>query len=145
MSCLISFLLCTFNRFPVKQPDRLQKWVLATKRSKWLPKATDYLCSRHFKDGCFLHYGMQVRLRDETVPTIFDFPEHLQQPIKPQRRHIIKHIPASVQLDPGLNEQSTATSDTSTASVSLAHHSYCINVSPRGIKRKYEGLLESEK
>jgi hypothetical protein len=140
------YFLCVYYRFPVSDPDRLHKWVLATKRDKWVPKATDYLCSKHFDDSCFYHYSTQLRLREDAIPTIFDFPEHLQKAVKPQRRTVMKHSHEPQQQDAQHHEPCVSAEATSTSSeiVSMNHHNYFIEESPRGIKRRYDELLDTE-
>ena len=65
-------------RFPVDE-DRRKLWVLNTKRDKFCPSDTAVLCSGHFTFNCFDRTGQTVRLRHDAVPTVFKFPEHLQE------------------------------------------------------------------
>ena len=55
-----------------------KKWALAVKRARddgtlWMPGNRDVLCSAHFKDADFDRTGQTVRLRENTIPTIFDY------------------------------------------------------------------------
>uniref|UniRef100_UPI00358EDE55 THAP domain-containing protein 3-like n=1 Tax=Myxine glutinosa TaxID=7769 RepID=UPI00358EDE55 len=69
----------TFHLFPFSRPDVLQKWVVNVKRNKWKPSKKSVLCSDHFDDSCFDRTGQTTRLRENSLPTIFDFPTHLQK------------------------------------------------------------------
>ena len=69
----------SFNfRFP-KNEERRKLWLVKMKRDGFNPSATAVLCSDHFEEHCFDRSGQATRLRDDAVPTIFDFPEHLQK------------------------------------------------------------------
>ncbi|KAM7307082.1 THAP domain-containing protein 1-like [Ixodes scapularis] len=69
----------TFHLFPRCQPKLYQQWVVNLKRDKWKPSPGSRLCSDHFDDSCFDRTGARTRLRSGAVPTLFNFPEHLQK------------------------------------------------------------------
>ncbi|XP_013868018.1 THAP domain-containing protein 6 [Austrofundulus limnaeus] len=73
----------TFHSFPKNEELRLQ-WARAVKRSNldrtlWMPGQHDVLCSKHFKDTDFDRTGQTVRLRPDTIPSIFNFPKRLKK------------------------------------------------------------------
>ncbi|XP_013877851.1 THAP domain-containing protein 6 [Austrofundulus limnaeus] len=73
----------TFHRFPKDENLRLL-WAKAMNRVKkkgwlWQPGRGNYLCSEHFKPEDFDRTGQTTRLRQNTVPSVFQFPPHLQK------------------------------------------------------------------
>ncbi|KAM4051919.1 uncharacterized protein ACNLHF_026860 isoform 1-T2 [Anomaloglossus baeobatrachus] len=71
-----------FFRFPMKDPDRLSKWVLAIRRKDWNPCASSRICSDHFTENDYMIRpgAMVPRLRLDAVPSVFDgFPNHLKE------------------------------------------------------------------
>uniref|UniRef100_A0A673FV00 THAP domain-containing protein 1 n=1 Tax=Sinocyclocheilus rhinocerous TaxID=307959 RepID=A0A673FV00_9TELE len=44
----------------------------------WWPTGNSVLCSDHFEKDCFEQVGSHKRLLKNAVPTIFNFPKHLQ-------------------------------------------------------------------
>lgn len=64
-----------FYKFPLNDKPLLSKWITALRRDKWLPTPSSKLCSVHFTDDCFRVYHYQIRLREDAVPTIFQFPD----------------------------------------------------------------------
>lgn len=80
----------TFHGFP-KDPFRRKQWRIAVRRQTpdkklWEPSKSSCLCSKHFKLDMFDKTGQTVRLRDNAVPTEFDFPPHLKiQEFKPRK------------------------------------------------------------
>ncbi|KAM3936790.1 uncharacterized protein RB166_000772 [Leptodactylus fuscus] len=80
-----------FFRFPMKDPDRLSKWVMAIRRKNWKPSASSRICSDHFTENDYmLRPGAMVpRLRLDAVPSIFDgFPNHLKERL--ERKKILQ-------------------------------------------------------
>ncbi|XP_054584270.1 THAP domain-containing protein 6 isoform X3 [Eptesicus fuscus] len=74
----------TFHVFPTDENVK-RKWVLAMKRLDvnaagiWEPKKGDVLCSRHFKKTDFDRSTPNIKLKPGVIPSIFDFPSHLQE------------------------------------------------------------------
>jgi len=83
---MISFSHMFASRFPLKNPQRLEKWVCNMKRADkkdknkmWTPTSSSALCSEHFNPECFDKTGQTTRLKKDAVPTLFDLPEHLKK------------------------------------------------------------------
>ncbi|XP_067011491.2 uncharacterized protein [Anabrus simplex] len=72
-----------FHRFPFSRPEILKKWVQAIRREHWLPTAYSTLCSKHFTpDSYQTRPGAPVKLlKEDAVPSIFSFPDHLQKKV----------------------------------------------------------------
>uniref|UniRef100_A0A3B5AB60 THAP domain-containing protein 6-like n=1 Tax=Stegastes partitus TaxID=144197 RepID=A0A3B5AB60_9TELE len=68
----------TFHLFP-KTRERRRKWELALRRKGFAAADRTVLCSEHFRSQDFDRTGQTVRLRDGVVPSIFNFPAHLQK------------------------------------------------------------------
>ncbi|KAK0144600.1 DNA transposase THAP9 [Merluccius polli] len=68
----------TFHRFP-KNGERRRKWEVALRRDGFAASDTSLLCSEHFRSEDFDRTGQTVRVKDGVVPTIFNFPAHLQR------------------------------------------------------------------
>ncbi|XP_034060419.1 THAP domain-containing protein 2-like [Gymnodraco acuticeps] len=69
----------TFHMFP-KTGERRRQWELALRRDGFVSSGRTLLCSEHFRSEEFDRKGQTVRLKDGVVPTIFNFPAHLQRP-----------------------------------------------------------------
>ncbi|XP_068085832.1 peroxynitrite isomerase THAP4 isoform X7 [Anabrus simplex] len=59
--------------FPLQRPGVLTKWLLALKRDDFFPTYAHRLCSAHFAQGCFWKSIGKRILKDNAVPTVFDF------------------------------------------------------------------------
>ncbi|XP_034088755.1 uncharacterized protein LOC117557164 [Gymnodraco acuticeps] len=66
-------------RFP-KTGERRRQWELALRRDGFVSSGRTLLCSEHFRSEDFDRTGQTVRLKDGVVPTVFNFPAHLQRP-----------------------------------------------------------------
>ncbi|CAH2275621.1 DNA transposase THAP9 isoform X1 [Pelobates cultripes] len=76
----------TFHRFPRSNPTLLDKWRVAMKRATstgelWMPSRYQRLCSLHFKQSCFDTTGQTKRLRDDVIPSIFNFTDDIKTEI----------------------------------------------------------------
>ncbi|XP_053288460.1 THAP domain-containing protein 2 isoform X2 [Pleuronectes platessa] len=68
----------TFHLFP-KTGERRRMWEAALRRDCFAASDRTLLCSEHFRREDFDRTGQTVRLKDGVVPTIFNFPAHLQR------------------------------------------------------------------
>ncbi|XP_010894214.1 uncharacterized protein LOC105025312 isoform X1 [Esox lucius] len=83
----------TFHRFPKRDPKRLKEWLRQMKWKDWLPTPHSLLCSEHFEERFMDRTGQTVRLRDDAIPTIFAFPNHLQKKKTAGRRKRVTLVP----------------------------------------------------
>ena len=79
------------HRFPIDNAALLEKWLFAVKRDKFSPTKCSFICSDHFLENdfsypCTLPLSATLKkrkLKQNAVPSIFDFPAHLKkQPVK---------------------------------------------------------------
>ena len=63
-----------FHKFPLSNNSLCELWIAAVKRENFQPTKWNYL--KHFTADDY-KYKDSVRLKDDAVPRIFDFPEHL--------------------------------------------------------------------
>jgi len=70
-----------FHKFPLKNPELNNSWVIAVKRENFKPTNNSYLCSKHFAENDYVHSSADLnpRLKFKAVPSIFDFPDHLKK------------------------------------------------------------------
>lgn len=61
-----------YYRFPLNDPERLQKWLKALKRESWQPTKHSFLCSQHFTADSYKS-SLKHFLKDDAVPTISCF------------------------------------------------------------------------
>lgn len=64
-----------------------KKWITAMRRDKFSPKKSSRICSKHFSNECYdtNPWSSKKKLKDDAVPTIFEFPDHLSK-TKPARK-----------------------------------------------------------
>jgi hypothetical protein len=75
-----NFYFQNFYRFP-KDCERRKIWIQKVRRENWTPKKNTVLCSKHFLDEEFeprCEHRQRRDLKRTAVPTLFDFPDHLQ-------------------------------------------------------------------
>ncbi|GBL75412.1 hypothetical protein AVEN_194602-1 [Araneus ventricosus] len=88
----------TFHSFP-KDETRRKLWVKAVGRENWEPSKFSKLCSKHFPEEMIDRTSLScVRLRDNAVPSIFDFPSHLQKVVK------LRKLPTRAVFEPAYSK-----------------------------------------
>ena len=67
-----------WHRFPIYKDELCKRWVAAMRRDRFVATSTCILCGKHFlpSDYKFLNSS---RLKDDVVPSVFEFPEHLEK------------------------------------------------------------------
>ncbi|CAL1294902.1 unnamed protein product, partial [Larinioides sclopetarius] len=97
----------TFHRFP-KDETRKNLWVKAIRRANWEPSKFSRLCSKHFPEDMIDRTSLScVRLRENAVPSIFDFPSHLQKVVKLRKlptRAVFEPAQSRLEVQPAANE-----------------------------------------
>ncbi|KAM7307465.1 THAP domain-containing protein 1-like [Ixodes scapularis] len=126
----------TFHLFPRCQPKLFQQWVVNLKRDKWKPSPGSRLCSDHFDDSCFDRTGARTRLRSGAVPTLFNFPEHLQKKTATRKPPKLRTPNLDATLLDG--EASGSPSTPQKASNDVAEHNYAVKDTPKTLKRKLD-------
>ena len=108
-----------------------------------MPKQTDFICSEHFEKYCLRVYSSQVRLKEDAIPTKFNFPAHLVKKV-PVRRPLFRNIPSAF-VSP---ENSTSIPNTCTSTeletarlLTQTIHNYALMQSPRAMERKSSQLV----
>ncbi|NXD21435.1 THAP5 protein, partial [Spelaeornis formosus] len=65
----------SFYPFPLRDKERLEKWLRNMKRDSWTPSKHQLLCSDHFTpDSLDVRWGIRY-LKNTAVPTIFSSPD----------------------------------------------------------------------
>ncbi|KAI4901995.1 hypothetical protein NFI96_028652 [Prochilodus magdalenae] len=103
-----------FHSFPLKNPELLKKWLRNIRWKDWTPEPHSKICSSHFERKCYsLISGPRRRLHTWAVPTIFSFPDHLQnrkRKIDPRSRRALRAVDESV-LDLPARRSSNCSAD----------------------------------
>ncbi|XP_028929457.1 THAP domain-containing protein 6 [Ornithorhynchus anatinus] len=136
----------TFHVFPTDEKAK-RKWVLAMKRLDvnaagiWEPKKGDVLCSRHFEKADFDRSAPNVKLKPGVVPSVFDFPPHLQgRREKPHRKK--KLAPKALPMaEPPLQLAGAASRLQEFRSQFVFEHSYSVMASPKKLKRQLDHVV----
>ena len=127
-----------FCRFPLDNPELLTKWLVAMRRDHWTPTKTSYMCSQHFlptdyTDAPFSqHLSKSSRkfLKRDAVPSLFEFPGHLQKkPSKernPKKRVFVDKVVET-------EKQNKAPK---------LDHTYSTNLSPTKMQAKFKEKLK---
>ena len=60
------------SRFPHRNAELLKLWLNEMGRVGWSPSKESVLCSKHFRGECFIKYETYTRLKENSVPTLFN-------------------------------------------------------------------------
>ncbi|XP_070251047.1 THAP domain-containing protein 6 isoform X1 [Myotis yumanensis] len=135
----------TFHVFPTDENVK-RKWVLAMKRLDvnaagfWEPKKGDVLCSRHFKKTDFDRSAPNIKLKPGVVPSIFDFPPHLQgkrEQLPCRKNFILKTLPVINHN----HKLGASTCIEEFRSQFIFEHSYSVMDSPKKLKYKLDHVI----
>ncbi|XP_063042118.1 THAP domain-containing protein 6-like [Engraulis encrasicolus] len=158
----------TFHRFPKAEKARKQ-WEEAFLEKGFKACSSAMLCNKHFREEDMDRTGQTVRIREGAIPTIFDFPPHLQKLAQRKARKRVldlkRHV-ASTPLDlsrPDANKQSNNEALSNTLRASEKHskpdnkqknealcnalrasekdHCYGLSTSPVDLKARLHGAL----
>ncbi|XP_058622508.1 THAP domain-containing protein 6-like isoform X2 [Onychostoma macrolepis] len=128
----------TFHLFPKTGQIRRQ-WELALRRDGFVASKRTLLCSEHFRSEDFDRTGQTVRLKGGVVPSIFDFPAHLQRLVATRStttsRRAEDNLPMDLSQDvpqPDVGERSLNRKRQAT------DHLYSLPACPKAIKAKLE-------
>ncbi|XP_053288458.1 THAP domain-containing protein 6 isoform X1 [Pleuronectes platessa] len=123
----------TFHLFP-KTGERRRMWEAALRRDCFAASDRTLLCSEHFRREDFDRTGQTVRLKDGVVPTIFNFPAHLQRTLATRSittsSRADDNLPMDLMPDVGATGERRLTQATD--------HLYALPASPKAIKAKLE-------
>ncbi|XP_049779106.1 THAP domain-containing protein 1-like [Schistocerca cancellata] len=132
----------TFHRFPFSKPQLFQKWLHAVRRQDFRPTEYHFICSDHFEESCFLaNYVNRRKLKDDAVPSIFRFPNHVQQ--KRNTPRTSKTSTKAASSTATAEQEMEAEPTTSTCSVNN-DHIYSLQKSPRMYKRQCSETIEKK-
>nr|CAD7417506.1 unnamed protein product [Timema poppensis] len=70
----------SFHKWPLNNKEKSALWLSNCRRDNWEPSKFSSLCSEHFTDADFIYCpGSHMRrLKPESVPMMFNLPEHLK-------------------------------------------------------------------
>lgn len=144
----------TFHVFP-KGRERRRQWEIALRRKNFTACDRSQICSDHFRPEDFDRTGQTVRLRAGAVPSIFNFPGHLQRPVKTRStatsRRAAEKLDSSVDVPKRENEPVPIRNRCEEAKRLARDHAYVLPASPKAIKAKLDAAyakvrqLEREK
>lgn len=126
----------SFHCIPSHETRR-KLWLHKIRRENYIPKPYDSLCSNHFTEDSFIQptSGKYKLLKKTSIPTIFNFPEHLKEKVKVLRRPLHKFVPLE---DVPVETEVLIEKTTESRIVCVEHdHVYAISNDPITLKRKH--------
>ncbi|XP_053093573.1 THAP domain-containing protein 6 isoform X2 [Pangasianodon hypophthalmus] len=115
-------------------------WETALRKEGFSATPHSVLCSQHFTEDAIDRTGQIVRLREGAVPSVFNFPAHLQKkPIKPRKTATSQKAAAPyevvvVKADSNTNREKPET-------LVCDEHSYALDPSPNRVKDRLAQAL----
>ncbi|XP_035857017.1 THAP domain-containing protein 6-like [Sander lucioperca] len=119
-----------------------RQWELALRRDGFVVSDRTLLCSEHFKSEDFDRTGQNVRLKDGVVPTIFNFPAHLQRLVATRSTTTSRRAEDNLPMDLSQDAPQPDVGATGERSLSrkrqATDHLYALPACPKAIKAKLE-------
>jgi THAP domain len=117
------------------------------KNDKCKPTTSSFICSDHFADSCFRRYHLQVRLKEDAVPSIFYFSPHRLKKVDKQQPLVRHPIPMSESQSWPVPCSFTSSADTDTNRPPSVQkiHSCCMKTSPHGLNKPHKLTMQQDK
>ncbi|KAK5642105.1 hypothetical protein RI129_008272 [Pyrocoelia pectoralis] len=80
----------SYYKFPADK-NLKDQCMRAIRRENFNPTNDSVICGKHFKDADFLRKVPTKVLKSDAIPSVFDFPVHLEVKSPKHRRTIIRH------------------------------------------------------
>ncbi|XP_030230759.1 THAP domain-containing protein 6 [Gadus morhua] len=122
----------TFHKFP-KDKDVRKKWEVALRREGFTASDYSVVCSQHFKQAEFDRTGQIVRLRDGVIPSLFNFPVHLQKLVKGRATSTSKRAEESLSV---ASKDSPEMTSSHPQPQPNDDHGYALPATPSAVKAK---------
>ncbi|XP_073728939.1 THAP domain-containing protein 6-like isoform X1 [Misgurnus anguillicaudatus] len=136
----------TFHKFP-KCSERRRQWERALRREGFVANDRTLLCSEHFRNEDFDRTGQTIRLKAGAVPSVFNFPAHLQRPVAPRSTNASRKAgenqpmyPEKDQPPPDVPQPSTREGQRSRKR-KAPDHQYAMPSSPKALKAKLDAAM----
>ncbi|XP_065112389.1 THAP domain-containing protein 6-like isoform X2 [Paramisgurnus dabryanus] len=95
----------TFHKFP-KCSERRRQWERALRRKGFVANDRTLLCSEHFRNEDFDRTGQTIRFKAGAVPSVFNFPAHLQRQLASKKKQKIWEAEESLPMDYSIPKKS---------------------------------------
>ncbi|KAK7144226.1 hypothetical protein R3I94_010597 [Phoxinus phoxinus] len=131
----------TFHKFPKTEKIRKQ-WELALRRDGFVASDRTLLCSEHFRSEDFDRTGQTVRLKVGVVPSIFNFPAHIQRLVATRSATTSRRAEDNLPLDLSKKVPQPDVGAAGERSLSCKRqatdHLYSLPACPKAVKAKLE-------
>ncbi|KAM4634384.1 THAP domain-containing protein 6-like isoform 2-T4 [Polymixia lowei] len=127
----------TFHVFP-KNGERKRQWELALRRDGFVASGRTLLCSEHFRKEDFDRTGQTVRLKDGVVPTIFNFPTHLQKPVATRSTTTSRRAADNLPVDLSQHDVGATGERRRSLKRQATDHLYALPACPEAIKARLQ-------
>ena len=118
------------------------KWLVAMRRKDWHPTPSQRICEKHFLPSdysypsCLPNYQSLGKkyLKKDAVPSVFDFPAHIQKKETKERKPRKRPSASPNRLTTSTEKKPKLADD----------HTYVLKTSPRKVAEKYKRKLQEK-
>ena len=83
-----------FHKFPLKNEELCKRWILATRLESLVVNEHTVICEKHFKPSDYNNpFDPKSKLKEDSIPSIFIFPEHLMPSTSSKRKPPTERLP----------------------------------------------------